>query len=58
MTTILKRLARSTSTRRPLRITFNAAKREQLGEKFWRGDVPVHYRVQTPLPAWLTDHKE
>lgn len=58
MTTILKRLARATSARRPLRVTFVASKRAQLGDELWSGDVPTHYHVKTPLPAWIADTKD
>jgi hypothetical protein len=53
MTTILERLSRATSARTP-RVTLDVAKRAQVGENLWRGDVPTHYHVRTPLPEWLT----
>jgi len=58
MTTILKRLSRAASARKPLRVTFDASKREPLGEKVWRGDTPTHYRANAPLPNWLAGSKD
>jgi len=57
MTTILKRLARATSARRAVCMTFNDSTRALLGDKHWSGDAPTHYHLKPPLPAWMTDPK-